>query len=63
MAAGVLLLHEGLPANAAGAALRVVAFLAAAGGAWMLSVRGAPDGPPEGEAAAWIAAPLPTGAR
>jgi drug/metabolite transporter (DMT)-like permease len=65
MAAGVLLLGEGLPSGGLDLALRIGAFAAAVAGAWVLAGRGAPAAPsePPPEAAHWLKPSLPTVAR
>ena len=65
MAAGVLLLGEGLPHGGLALALRVGAFAAAVAGAWVLAGHAAPpaveEAPPE--PAVWLQPSLPTAMR
>jgi len=65
MAAGVLLLGEGLPHGGLALALRVGAFAAAVAGAWALAGHAAPAAAdePAAEPAVWLQPSLPTAAR
>jgi hypothetical protein len=65
MAAGVLLLGEGLPHNGLPLSLRVGAFAAAVAGAWVLAGHAAPAAADEAptEPALWLQPSLTTAGR